>query len=55
MIQADVHIHPATGNIRLGDIVSSAPDLYLFEKEFEELEGHVACLTFNSLSVKVAK
>lgn len=46
MIQADVHIHPATGSVRLGDNAASAPDVLL--EEFEQLEGHVACLSFKN-------
>uniref|UniRef100_A0A8C9TDM7 Gypsy retrotransposon integrase-like protein 1 n=1 Tax=Scleropages formosus TaxID=113540 RepID=A0A8C9TDM7_SCLFO len=51
MIQADVHIHPATGNVRLGDNANYAPDLGLLEGEFGDLEGHVACLTFKDTKV----
>ncbi|KAF5894793.1 Glycerophosphoinositol inositolphosphodiesterase GDPD2 [Clarias magur] len=37
MIQADVHIHPATGSVRLGDNASSVPETYPFEEGIPKL------------------
>lgn len=50
MIQTDVHMHPASGSIKLVDKANNASDLNLMEGDVEKLEGTVACLTFSVVS-----
>lgn len=51
MIPADVHMHPATGRVWLGENCLSAPELA--DEELGEIDAHIAFLSHAEIKVSI--